>query len=248
MRGQPLYEADVEGGRRWGLRAAAVITLAVAFAQPWRPARVLVVASDERQRLGADPDPIATPASTTDAGPSGGDGSGTRDADVHTGASQIQGDWHKYPVPQWCVYRMTRCTTPKGELGVRCANDPVCFNPCPPGRAPNEAGVVCERTCRSDKDCNGGTCTREGLCEAERPCEVYGDACVLPNNVTGHMCEGKCVNPCGRGKVLVGGTHCAKQCWADADCPGFGCWKGGGLPYVCNAPLCPSNGCPYPWD
>lgn len=260
-----------QGRRDWLLGPLVVISMILVFAQPWRPARVEVRAPNDAMRglldAGAPvtmvpqaaPSPGALARASTDAGDVGasalsepvdaGPGDGGPDADVVTNASADAGDWHKYPIPSWCVYHTTRCTTPKGEPGIRCREDPVCFNPCPRGKAVHALGMVCLRRCRSNADCPSRVCTDEGLCERSRPCEEYGDSCMLPNNVPGHMCNGKCTNPCAPGKVLYGGTHCTRQCWTHEDCrypngrPGY-CERLGGLPYTCSDGLCPSEACP----
>lgn len=55
-------------------------------------------------------------------------------------------------------------------------------------------------------------------------------------------CNGKCENPCKPTQTLYGGTHCAKPCTKAEECPGGECSEG-----FC-FPICPAEGCPYPWE
>ena len=70
------------------------------------------------------------------------------------------------------------------------------------------------------------------------------ESCNLPGGGNGFRCKGakKCGPACKRGLVLTGGTHCAKPCKSNAQCPGGECGEG-----TCG-PLCPSEGCPYLWE
>jgi len=152
---------------------------------------------------------------------------------------------YPWPLPQEC-YPATECVIPDAGPGVQCAPGNPCFNPCPTGMAPEKGGSYCARTCRSDKDCsNKGRCVA-GLCDRWPPSPACENAafCQLPGGATGLRCKDSepCRNPCKPGHVLFGGTHCAKPCRSNADCPGGECTTG-----VCG-PLCPSEGCPYRWE
>ena len=223
----------------------------VAFTQPWgsRVRSAPPIASELPTTIPPVALPSGMPSALSVVPPEPPSAPAT--VDVVSGPSEIKGDWRRYPVPSWCAYRMSRCTMPKGEPGIRCGDDPVCFNPCPRGKAPNEMGFLCLRKCRSQAECRGGTCTEEGLCDRTvvKPCREYDESCELPGRVPGFMCNGKCFNPCGPGNVLVGGTHCAKQCRHDAQCGGKkgSCNKDGGFVSFCGG-LCPSESCPYPYD
>lgn len=159
-------------------------------------------------------------------------------------------DWRKYPLPELCLTRRTDCKTPKGEPGLRCGDDPICFNPCPPGKGMELGSLYCGRRCKTSAECSGGTCSENGVCDRwpklDEECEGSRDVCTQPNGHTGVTCNGKCVNPCKKGLFLQGGTHCVKQCRTDADCGGRGCNTIDGWPYFCGG-LCPSS-CPYRYE
>jgi len=137
---------------------------------------------------------------------------------------------------------MKACRTSGGEPGVQCEGA-SCINPCPVGMAPGPGLTMCERLCKSDTECVGGTCLSEGMCGTvpKLPCE-NGTLCTLPSGQAGLECGGKCYNPCKPTHGLYGGTHCAKICKDNAECPGGECADN-----YCT-PLCPAEGCPYPWE
>lgn len=150
-----------------------------------------------------------------------------------------------WPLDPLCVMdgKMSRCKTSEGGPGVQCGTSP-CRNLCPAGMAPNGSGTFCEKLCTSPADCGAsGRCTPEGVCDTFPTVECQGTVCELPGGDFGLECNGKCVNPCKRGLTLYGGTHCAKRCKAPSDCPGGECAEEG----FCT-PVCPAEGCPYPWE
>jgi hypothetical protein len=153
-----------------------------------------------------------------------------------------------------------RCVTPRGEPGFRYTEPPLpgahcvhpqgCFNPCPAGMAPDfrhGLGDFCERICTRDDACDEGRC-RDGLCDSlgDPPCggPPGVEGCSMPDGRAGFRCErcGPCYPWCKAGLDLSGGTHCVKSCSTSVDCPGGKCIEG-----ACG-PVCPSEGCPYPWE
>lgn len=150
----------------------------------------------------------------------------------------------KWPLPHDCD--IVACTVGPGEPGVRCGPSGPCGNPCPAGMAPEASGGYCARRCRTAADCGGDPCTAEGVCDRwprEKPTCDAPEFCELSGGRgMGVRCgSGPCVPSCKKGLVLTGGTHCAKPCKSNADCPGGECDE------VCG-PLCPSEGCPYRWE
>jgi len=150
-----------------------------------------------------------------------------------------------WPLPPRCL-DAEPCKLASGEPGLRCEARERCFNPCPPGMGPERKGSYCAKLCKGSADCAGGTCTPEGICDRWPPplaCES-AEICTLEGGIPGARCKESdpCQNPCKKGLVLYGGTHCAKPCKTNADCPGGDCGEG-----VCG-PLCPSEGCPYRWE
>jgi hypothetical protein len=166
-----------------------------------------------------------------------------------------------WPLIPYCA--VEACTTATGERGVsyprgpgpgtdaRCKPQGQCFNPCPVGMAPNPQATFCERVCKGDAECEGGSCVK-GLCESmERPStadwQLQGE-CRTADGRDGFHVRGDnhCYPWCKVGLVLYGGTHCVKPCASSADCPGGQCAREESPP-LCG-PLCPSEGCPYPWE
>jgi hypothetical protein len=166
-------------------------------------------------------------------------------------ARRPTGDWRKFPLPPYCNDSVSSCLLPKGEPGLRCGYDDVCFNPCPRGLVPEEGGRFCAKPCRTQTDCARGTCVEPGYCDRwprwDGCAEPSFEPCDTPDGAFGRLCNGKCVNACKPGHVTVGGTHCAKVCRSNADCGGYGCMKSDGPPYTCGG-LCPGRFCPYPLD
>ena len=156
-----------------------------------------------------------------------------------------------WPLSRSCDRR--RCTTALGDPGFRCGSGGACFNPCPTGLAPDAQGFFCERRCRADAECDEGRCTG-GLCDSMGAPPCGGPpgigGCSMPDGRAGFLCAdpGPCYPWCKAGLDLWGGTHCVKSCRSPADCPGGECAEktpeGEG---IC-APICPSEGCPYPWE
>jgi len=139
------------------------------------------------------------------------------------------------------------CMTDKGEPGVRCSEHSVCGNPCLPGMAVDNG--YCSRLCKSDKDCVGMVCGSKGVCTMpDRPkLETCRDgsepgSCTTKKGQAGWGCPEQCEKACRGRLILTGGTHCAKPCRSDRDCP-----KGSCNTDHCS-PLCPMEGCPYLWD
>jgi hypothetical protein len=109
----------------------------------------------------------------------------------------------------------------------------------------------CERVCKADAECEGGRCV-DGLCNSlERPSTAdwqIRDGCRTADGRDGFHVDGdsRCYPWCKIGLVLYGGTHCVKPCASNADCPGSQCAREEDPP-LCG-PICPSEGCPYPWE
>jgi hypothetical protein len=136
---------------------------------------------------------------------------------------------------------------PDGGAGLRCGDDGACGNPCLAGTGPEEGGTYCSKLCKLDKDCPGGTCAKNGVCDLWSHHALKCDdpaLCVTPTRGAGQRCkEGDpCLPVCKIGLVLAGGTHCAKPCKTNKDCP-----KGECDGTTCG-PLCPAEGCPYLWE
>jgi hypothetical protein len=137
------------------------------------------------------------------------------------------------------------CKLADGTPGLKCNATQTCFNPCPSGMAVDKGGTYCTKVCKKDSDCGADKCSPQGVCDRWPPeLKCQSPEFCDEGGVTGHRCSprDKCVSPCKRGLVLTGGTHCAKPCKADGECPGGWCEEG-----VC-IPLCPSEGCPYRWE
>ncbi len=149
-----------------------------------------------------------------------------------------------WPLPEDCTSPQ-RCKMPNGELGVTCENVGPCLDPCPSGHAPNNEATFCEKPCKADHDCPGGTCSEEGLCDSFPvfSCSHVRD-CALDDGHVGAQCKKSdpCVNPCKTGLFQNKAGDCAKPCASNADCPKGTCDAG-----FCG-PTCPGKGCPYPWD
>lgn len=139
----------------------------------------------------------------------------------------------------------TPCKLPDGTPGLRCTPGQACFNPCPPGLGPEGERWSCAKLCKTNADCGKDPCVK-GVCDRwpKHPCKDPKDNCTTAEGEMGFRCgpSDKCLSMCKRGLVVYGGTHCAKPCKADAECPGGSCAEG-----VC-VPLCPSEGCPYRWE
>lgn len=98
-------------------------------------------------------------------------------------------------------------------------------------------------SCNLEGDPENGTCVK-GQCV--HFCSVAandGNLCERPGG--GQCRDGKCEPACDAGLVLVGGTHCAKPCRTQADCPGGTCNNDPLGSQVCE-PMCPPK-CPYKW-
>jgi hypothetical protein len=185
---------------------------------------------------------LSTPSPSCRPAPSNTDAAGSHSAARGPSSSVWNGTW---PMPSDCL-GADACKTADGEPGVRCSQGAPCYNPCPKGMGPEKGGSSCARLCKSKADCRAGRCTTEGICD-RWPAPVACDAphlCDLPGARTGIRCKPTdvCVSPCKDDLALVGGTHCAKVCWKNDDCPAGACTEG-----VCT-PLCPSEGCPYRWE
>ena len=165
------------------------------------------------------------------------------------------------------------CETAEGEPGYRCSSGQKCFNPCPIGMVPGYAigdETMCFRLCNDDHDCPGSAWCVDaflpasggerppsvGLCyDQEEPKNrsersITDGGCTTSDDRQGYQVEGdpRCYPWCKRGLVLYGGTNCAKPCRTNGDCPGGWCERDQpSNPGVC-APVCPSEGCPYPWE
>jgi hypothetical protein len=138
------------------------------------------------------------------------------------------------------------CRMPNGQPGMRCSETEACFNPCPAGMGPEKEGSFCAKICKTASDCGGDRCSPEGICDrwpAPLPCQDP-EFCTVSGDYGGFRCSpsSPCQSPCKKGLVLFGGTHCAKPCEKESQCPGGHCENG-----IC-APLCPSEGCPYRWE
>jgi hypothetical protein len=157
----------------------------------------------------------------------------------------------KWPLPQHAA--SDKCTTPSGEAGLT-VNGKDCFNPCRAGMAPSQDGWACVAKCAADADCNTsgliGTC-RSGVCDRPQTLPCAGNKasapCKTAEGEDGQRCEASddCTRSdfiCPSGRIMYGGTHCAKACSKPADCPQGTCEEG-----ICG-PLCPSEGCPYFWE
>ena len=145
-----------------------------------------------------------------------------------------------WPLPKDC--EPERCKTDSHELGLTCEEGGTCLNPCPVGLLPNKEGTFCEHACKVDRDCPGGSCTEEGICDAfpEFECTHLRD-CPLADGHTGAQCKKSdpCINPCKPGLFQAKSGDCAKPCTTNADCPGGHCDDG-----FCG----PTNAQPYPWE
>jgi hypothetical protein len=110
---------------------------------------------------------------------------------------------------------------------------------------PEKEGMFCAARCRTPADCGGDRCSPDGLCDRwPRPLGCDSPELCDAGGSAGFRCSAKerCQPACKRGLVLYGGTHCAKPCKGDAECPGGWCETD-----IC-VPLCPSEGCPYRWE
>lgn len=142
-----------------------------------------------------------------------------------------------------CSY--TPCKLAGGAPGISCKPGQACFNPCLPGMGPEKDRWSCAKLCKSNADCGKDSCVN-GVCDRwpKHPCKDPQDNCTTADGQVGFRCSAKdkCLPMCKRGLVAYGGTHCAKPCKSDGDCPGGWCSED-----VC-LPLCPSEGCPYRWE
>ncbi len=165
-------------------------------------------------------------------------------ATVATASAPLGAPPSGWPLDPTCVMdgKTSGCKTSDGGPGVRCGDGP-CRNLCPAGMGPEPSGTFCEKLCKAPADCPGGRCTPAGVCDTAPVMEgCAGKICELPGGDMGIECAGKCTNPCRPGHSLFGGTQCAKRCKSPSDCPGGECGEEG----FCS-PLCPAEGCPYPW-
>lgn len=112
----------------------------------------------------------------------------------------------------------------------------------------------CERLCRADADCDGGKCD-QGTCNSLEPSAAaifYDGWCRLLDGRPGRVDEAAklCAPQCKIGLLQVGGTDCVKPCKTQADCPGGKCMTDGpdNTFRFCGPSVCPSEGCPYPWE
>lgn len=164
------------------------------------------------------------------------------------------------PRPGWPLSTSVpheECVTAAGEPGYRLVDRPgrPCFNPCPVGMAPGAFFFqFCERFCSADADCDGGRC-ESGRCNslfATADAIFHVDGCRLLDGRPGRIDEKRklCLPDCKIGLVLMGGTDCVKPCTSAADCPGGRCMQDNpSNPFrFCGPGVCPSEGCPYPWE
>ena len=139
----------------------------------------------------------------------------------------------------------TPCKLPDGAPGLTCTAGQACFNPCPDGTGPERDHWSCAKLCRSNADCGKDPCVN-GVCDRwpKHACKAPDESCTTADGEMGFRCSAKheCKPMCKRGLAAYGGTHCAKKCKTNAECPGGTCEEG-----FC-VPLCPSEGCPYRWE